>query len=411
MLAMPGIASAQEETFSMTGLVPVPGLASFDISWVDSTLNGGTYFLADRSNKEIVSYIIPTGAIGAFKSGNLVGAFLTAAGTVNNDLSGPNGVLTFANSANSGHTEIWIGDGPQVNYGCPSYLNESCSTTKVLDYTAGGALIHVIPTNGAARADELCHDSVDHLVMIANDAEKDFSFGTPFVTWISTDTYKVVAQMTIPQASNGIEQCQYDHTTGNFFLNLPEANGPGNDTAPGNVLEISPPTAANGFKASVLATYVIPLADCAGPQGMAIGPNPQLLLGCNAVGPNGVRNSVVINKTNGAVLNIGWGIGGADEVWFNPGDSHYYVTGSSATPQRLAVVDGIGPGSGGAVAGAVDQLIPTPTMGGGASHSVAADYNTNKFFVPTGGGVLIFTPSGLDSDDANIISTYPGLPE
>jgi hypothetical protein len=400
MLAMPNIARAQEETFSMVGVIPIPGLASFDISWVDGTI--GTYFLADRSNKQIDSYNITTGAIGAFKSANFVGTAVTSSGTVNNDLSGPNGVLTFPNSANSGHTEIWSGDGPQVNFGCPSYLNTTCSSLKVQDFTAGGVLTHVIPTNGAARADELCHDSDHHLVLIANDAEKDFSFGTPFVSWISTDTYQIVAQMVIPQASNGIEQCQYDHATGMFYLNLPEANGPGNDTAPGNVLVISPPTSANGEKATVTATYVIPTADCAGPQGMAIGPDPQLMLGCNAVGPNGVRNSLLINKRTGAVIAIGWGIGGADETWFNPGDSHYYVTGSSATPAQLAVVDAAGP---------VDQLIPTPTRGGGASHSVAADYNTNKFFVPTGGGVMIFAPSGQDSDDSNIVSSYSGLPE
>ena len=139
-----------------------------------------------------------------------------------------------------------------------------------------------------------------------------FAFGTPFVSFISTTTYKVVGTLQLPFATNGVEQCQYDPASGLFFLNIPEANGPGNDTADGEVLAISPTTM------KIVATYVIPTADCAGPQGMALGPEPQLLLGCNAAGPGGMRNSLIINKHTGAVIAIGWGIGGADEAWFNP---------------------------------------------------------------------------------------------
>lgn len=383
LLAMPSLAKAQEETFSQVGAIPIPGLTSFDISWVDATYGGGTYFLADRSNKRIDSFNIPGSTFTSYQA-DFAGIALTSTGTVNNDLSGPDGVLTFLNPT-SGHTEIWAGDGPQVNLGCPAYLNGTCSAVKVVD-TSTTHVSHVIPTNGAARADELCHDSVDNVVLIANDAEHDFSFGTPFISFISTATYKIVNQMLIPQATNGIEQCVYDHTTGLFFINLPEVNGPGNDTADGEVLAISPTT----FQ--VVATYIIPTAQCAGPQGMALGPEPQLLLGCNAVGPNGVRNVAIINKHTGVVLSIGWGLGGSDEVWFNPADSHYYITGSSATPQQLSVVDGTG-------AGAVDQIIPLTSIDKVTQHSVAADPTTLKVFLPAAGGVQIFAPTALDTDD------------
>lgn len=388
VLAMPGLVKA-EETFSKLRTIDIANLTSFDISWVDGNFLGGTYFLANRSNKEIFQWNIPT-SHGTGLQAQFVGVALNPSGSVNNDLSGPNGVLTFPNSANSGHTEVWAGDGPALLASCPSFLS-TCSSIKVIDATTG-MHIRTIATGGAARADELCHDPDDHLVMMANDAEYDFSFGVPFVTWTSTDTYKIVAGMQIPQATNGIEQCQYDHTTGLFFLNLPEVNGPGNDTADGQVLVISPPTAANGFKASVVATYIIPTVDCAGPQGMAIGAEPQLLLGCNAKGPNGVQNSLIINKHTGAVLAIGWGLGGADEVWANPTDGHYYITGSSLPSPQLAIVDGQG-------AGAVDQIIATPKVGGASPHSVAADPNTNLVFVPGGGGVTVFAPSGTDADD------------
>ena len=52
---------------------------------------------------------------------------------------------------------------------------------------------------------------------------------------------------------------------------------------------------------------------------MAIGPDNQILIGCNAASPNGHRNTVVINQKSGAVLKVLKDLGGADEVWFNPG--------------------------------------------------------------------------------------------
>ena len=70
---------------------------------------------------------------------------------------------------------------------------------------------------------------------------------------------------------------------------------------------------------------------------MAIGPNDQILLGCNAASPDGHRNTVVINQKNGS---YSWrrlqDLGGADEVWFNPGDGHYIILCN--TPCRTAPV-------------------------------------------------------------------------
>ena len=82
-------------------------------------------------------------------------------------------------------------------------------------------------------------------------------------------------------------------STGKFYQNVPEINGPGNDTTPGAVAVINP----KNMKVEKL--FPIPLEDCAGPQGMAIGPDDQILLGCNAASPNGHRNTVVISQKNG----------------------------------------------------------------------------------------------------------------
>ena len=102
----------------------------------------------------------------------------------------------------------------------------------------------------------------------------------------------------------------------------------------------------------VETSFPVPLADCAGPQGMAIGPDNQIMLGCNAASiPSGHRNILVINANNGAVLKTLADLGGADEVWFNPGDGHYVipscntacrtrpVAGAVTGPELLGVVD------------------------------------------------------------------------
>jgi hypothetical protein len=240
---------------------------------------------------------------------------------------------------------------------------------------------HVIPTNGVKRADELCFDSVDHLVLIANDADTP-----PYVSFISTDTYSVVGKISVPEATNGIEQCQWSEDSGLFYLNIPEVNGSGNDTADGNVYVISPTTM------TVVDKFDIPTSKCAGPQGMAIGPVKDILLGCNAKGPpvvNGVgtgpQNSVIINQNNGTVIAVLDNLGGADQVWFNPGDGHYFLADSSnAAGKLLGVVD--------ASSHQADQTVSV--MSTANPHSVAADPNLNLVFVPVSNGVNVYATSG-----------------
>ena len=93
------------------------------------------------------------------------------------------------------------------------------------------------------------------------------------------------------KATNGIEQCQWSPRTGKFYLAIPEVNGAGGESpVPGAVLEINP--------VSMKVEKVFPIdfaflpqtgatpatADCLGPQGLAIGPNREILLGCSNAG-------------------------------------------------------------------------------------------------------------------------------
>ena len=375
LITMPSLTKA-DEAFNYFTTISIGGLTSFDISWVDPALQ--TYFLADRSNKSIDTIATTTKQL-SFITPGFKGIFTSSSGAVNNDLSGPNGVLTF-NNTTAGTSEIWAGDGPQPASICGANTpSTGCSTLKVMSWPSG-TLTHNISTGGAARADELCHDPVHHTILIANDAEADFPFGTPFVSFFSTDTYQRVGAISIPEATNGIEQCQYDNVTNLFYLNIPEVNGPGNDSKDGAVYVISP----TSF--TVVKKYDIPVASCAGPQGMALGPANQILLGCHGA------SDAIIDRTSGAVIATGFiGAGGADQVWFNPTDSHYYITATTANPASLGIVD--------ALTGPVDQVIAIPKFGGVSPHSVAADANTNQIYMPNAGGVNIFFPSGTDSDD------------
>ena len=170
------------------------------------------------------------------------------------------------------HQEIWAGDGD--------------STLKVFALDTG-TLLNTISTGGTSRLDEMCFDPVDNIALMANDADSP-----PFITFVNGSTKAIIKKIVFdgaggdgPNATNGIEQCQKGTTRGtaSFYINLPEVGGTGNNAVPGQVVVI------RGQTLNILAAYTIPVTACSGPQGMAIGPAPQILLGCNG-GPNQPAN-------------------------------------------------------------------------------------------------------------------------
>jgi hypothetical protein len=242
---------------------------------------------------------------------------------------------------------------------------------------------------------------------------------------IATDgpnAFQVLQKILFPVATNGIEQCQWDGTigtNGRFLLNVPEVNGPGDDTKAGGVFTIDPnplfismtPATTTPDPADPMTKGNVDITQCAGPQGMAIGPRPgdDVLLGCNAPvipATASVSNSVTIDKGTG--LGVGpitatlQGQGGADQVWFDPIANHYSIAQGTTTdgfPQQLGIVDA-GTGEGDAV---IDQQIQIGFPGGTTrrSHSVAAWSGsplglppTSVVFLPvsaTGGGTPGFS--------------------
>src|SRR3954466_449819 len=146
-------APANTETKCLTA-VQIPGkpLRSYDISWVNA--HRGEYYLADRSNA--ATDIIDTRHL-TFKrflrKGLLVGVKLNGAGTaVNNDISGPDGVVTHGR---------WL------------YAGDGDSTLKVfdLDVPEAWALKATLSTGGATRVDEMALTTDGELLLTVNNAE------------------------------------------------------------------------------------------------------------------------------------------------------------------------------------------------------------------------------------------------
>jgi hypothetical protein len=372
---------------------------SFDISWFDPVLH--KFFLADRSNRTLDIFDPNTGTftqVPVSTSSNPLQGFTGFQGfTGNNDTSGPDGVLTANN-----HSEVWVGDTGGV---CLPAGNPRCGPGVVWVLNTDGSVktlptgVNPIPVGGTTRADEMCHDSLHGIIMVASPAETP-----PYVTFISVpphlNPYQVLGTLVFdgvnaPNATNGIEQCGWSAVTGLFYQNVPEINGPGNDTAPGGIAVINP------VSMSVVNVFPININFCAGPQGMAINDVfGQILEGCNAASPNGHRNIVIVDLFGGAPLNVIPDLGGADEVWFNPGNGLYFVPSCNTicrTPnagpegiERLGVVGAAPP----ILDQTVDVAVQTPPVNPAASgnprtiHSVAASTAGVVFLpIPAVGGV------------------------
>jgi hypothetical protein len=363
---------------------------AFDISFVDQTTQ--TYYLGDRSNAAVdvvdakagvfVKRITAKPAFAGVKLNPMTGA-------VNNNISGPNGVAT---GVVAGQDCLFAGDGPSrvVSFSLP-----------------GGKQVTSISTGGTMRADEMAFDPKDRLLAVANNADTP-----PFVTLlaVSSTCALTIKSKTLLNAANGVdaqngaEQAVWDPATQRFYMSIPQV---GPDLLSGGIARINPSTG------KVETVLFVPFCQ---PAGLALGPNQTFLAGCSMVfdtvggvwsgsDVNSANPVQVIIDTNGVFAFV-QGVGSSDEVWYNPGDNHWY-TGSQNTPYSphpvagttgaLSVTDQ-GAGLLGSIDGtsqSLDQVVPTidvpgvkPFLGpppghpSGSSHSVAANAANNHVLVP-----------------------------
>jgi hypothetical protein len=407
LLAMSSWAPAQEaaskdEVFSVKTAISLPGgahIATFDISYADPVLKN--YVLGDRTNRAVD--LIDT-------TNNTVIKLLTATppfagATGNNNTSGPDGVI-IVRAANNGDgtNEVWAGDGPSRTAACilstvpqSPPTNTNCSTVKVIGLSGTNATLHVIATGGLFRADEMCLDTADNLLMVANNADTP-----PFGSIISTKDYTVKHQISFTFSTNGAEQCQWSPRTGLFYITIPGVNAAGDE---GEVLAIDPKSG------KIVKTFPIPLQVCSTPQGLAVGPDTQIMVGCNGNGSgNGLHSGIIINENSGAVIGVIPNESGPDEVYYNEGDGQYFLARSAAfstsTPaeQFLGVVDATGKRA--------DQSVETAiTQVGGSAHSVAADAGTNQVYVPIPNNVSHICGLNGGSDSVGCIAVFTAKPD
>src|SRR3954462_8729204 len=378
-------APANTETKCLTA-VQIPGkpLRSYDISWVNP--HRGEYYLADRSNASID--IIDTRHL-TFKrflgQGLFVGAKLNGAGTaVNNDISGPDGVVTHGR---------WL------------YAGDGDSTLKVFDLDGPNALAQpALSTGGTTRVDEMALTADGELLLTVNNAEDP-----PFANlWAANgdrnhSSVRMLSKITIDPVvfpgTPAIEQPTWDPTTQRFYVSVPilgKPGGCGTATCDGGMMVIDPttvrgPTTVLGAFNPATNSGVLQLSDC-GPNGITVGPHDNLLLGCTQANNPTNRSTLVINATTKHYSHVN-GIVGSDEVWFNKGDGRYY-TGSNRNCKTTAPCPTAAQQA--AVLGVIDGtsvLIETVPQSSG-SHSVAADSKRNRIFVPQSAPVAVVGAGG-----------------
>jgi len=381
--------------------VQIPGnpLRSFDISWVNP--QRAEYYLADRSNAGVdlidTEHLTFKRTVG---KGKFTGVVLNGTGGVNNNLSGPDGVVTHGR---------WL------------YAGDGNSTLKVFDLDSNSDNPAAsVSTGGTTRVDEMALTSDGEILIAANNAE-DPPFATIFAAngdraFNSVSQGSIRARVTVdptilpPGFGLSLEQPAWEPKTGRFYVSvpiiannppgcnfgqLPDPAKPGPITCDGGLLVVDPDATGAvvyGTWQAATNTGVIPLHAC-GPNGATVGPHANLLLGCTPANNPSDVTTLVINAVTHNYANIA-NITGSDEVWFNKGDRRYY-TGSNrdcttpGTPcpsasQQTAVLG---------VIDATSVLIEKIRQSSG-SHSVAADSKRNLIFVPQVAPVAVVGPGG-----------------
>ena len=339
------------------GTISIPMAAGdVDIAWVDP--GSHIFYVADRLTHGI-DMIDTTNNTFLGTIGGFVGA---KAGPGR----GPSGVMVIAD-----RNELWAGDGD--------------STVKVVDLTTR-SVVATISTGGTNRANDVAYDPADGVVIVGNDLDK-----VPFETFISVTTRTVVGKMMFTNYT-GLQQSVWNPVDGLIYISIP-----GTPTNPGGEVDVINPK-------SMKIVQVYPLPNNYDPNGMALGPNQQLLLVQSPEGlkANGRAETIVMNATNGKIVATIPQVGGGDQVWYNPGDNRFYIgadqmtaDGSSSAPEVCVV---------GVVDAATDLWIENiPT---GCASSLAADPSNNHLFVPEKGiGVSVYADLASLNAQVNSISS------
>jgi len=341
--------------YKLIDTISIPdGLVGFDISWVDS--ESGRYYLADRGNAAATPQVAPSIDVIDTKRDEFLYKITLS--------SAPNGVLAIRRP----------GDDDEADQPGVLVVGTLDSHALFIDLAHPFATPLSVSTGGNHRADELAYDPVDHVILIANDQDTP----APYITFISTASHAVLGKIVYdgtlgnPKSTGGIEQPVWDGVHKRFYISIPSTQA----NPSGEVDEINSKT--------MEITAVFPTT--CGPAGLALIPGQRLMTSCGDV----------LKLPSGTVVQTVTGVGG-DEIWYNLGDQRVYF-GGGTNRISVSVVSGL----------PLFDLITTLTVGVPAvvlppapahtTHSVAADSELNRIFVPVSHeGVKVYT----DDTDGN----------
>jgi hypothetical protein len=366
---------------------PPDRFISFDISWVDNATN--TYYLADRANNGLDAVDADDGSLKAIP---VVGKGLFS-GNYNDPANADNPCALPGRDTRNGPNGVWTDDNGLVYAGDGNHATGSCnpvtkdvptgtSTLKILDPNTNTLLAN-IDNGGVRRADEGAFGRKRNgggRTLVANPEEDSVPGHHPFVSLIDTDSRTLIGKIAYDEPASvsplpaghaynadgfGLEQAVWDPGKQAFALNVP-----GTVAFPGGEIDVISPDTSGG-NGRVL--QIFGLLDTCGGAGLAIS-GGEWIVACS----NDVR---ILNHNNGQEIARFADGGGADEIWFNPGDRNVYLGLTTATSSRP---NGIGilnvPSR--TFLGVVNQGVPA----NGGTHSVAAERKTNRIFLPVNNG-------------------------
>ena len=372
-------ALAAPTTYSLSTTIAIPGstLGSFDISYVDPLT--GIYYVADRTDAGVD---IINGATNTYlaTAGGFVGAVtIPPSPTIVTARSGPDGVVVVDNGTTA---TLYAGDGNSTL--------RSFNVTNPSNPVAGGT---VNTGGGVFRVDEMAYSPATNQIFAANNANSP-----AFASLISTSTALAPTLTKTPIlvpgqiASGGLEQSVWNPVTGTFFVSVPTFNG----TDAGGVQEFD-------TKGNALRTYnfsSLGISGCS-PAGLALGGSGNLMVGCGTAG----TQTVVLNPAGtGTIVAKLTQVSGSDELWYDPVNGLFYVTGVNAAGDRVIDVFSDTDYS-------LSQSIDLTTFGAGKSnlHSVAVDPLNGNIFVPlTGTTDDMLCPGGCVAVFAQVAVPEPG---
>jgi hypothetical protein len=311
-------------------------ITSADIAWTDS--GTGRYYFADRSNFG-VDIIDAENDVWVGRVDGMAGPLPSGGGTSTTNGPGPNGVVV------TPLKRLWAGDGNsavQVADVDPDSSNYEhilhTVSTAISDCDGGTPTTHY-----CGRADEIDYDPVDHIILIANPSPLSVKVGhdpiDPYATFINADPpYNVLTHITFAGAG-GLEQPRWDHQTRRFLLTVPGKMVGTTIVTPASIHVINPTTFLSE-KTYKLDCQAIAGVTSVSTTGIVLRPNQHIL-----VSACGFPVILTLDEKNTEVnvIQVIKQVGGGDQVWYNPGDGRFYVTGTDMTVatgvQSLGVIN------------------------------------------------------------------------